>query len=974
MDAKNQSNIAHISLRQDLAASWSCNPKEDKTGRLSEVLACATAPPALPGVASDVSNTTAVNAVAAGATAAGGGVSGAKPAVATVDLVGGLLLGNGANAAGSVTGNATALKGGDDFESMFTPLSSLPVAKSETPKAGVVSRASGFQPGPHTSLQIAAAGTGPPAATAHDAGGHSQGVERKGPLKKASRVLDGRGSAGQPGALGAAAAAAAGATSDQTEATDHASVGRSRTPVPQFSPVSAAAATPGTAKETTAGGASAGAAAVAAAAAASKTQSQSSQPQPQGQGQPAQQQPQQPAMATQQLQQRASWGKHLKDGAKEGARLRESGDGAAPPVTGLGSLAAGPAVGTGGGLSAVGSRGGDRPPAPASAGSTPAAAPAHSGGEVGERKRPRSEGSKPKAGTSLTGDPHGSTENAWPYGETLADRIKRTKRATTSSSEQEGPQSHGGSAERPISHAAYAGNGATPAGGEGQSNAAVAGGARPPGEPQPRPAISAEAQSRGTEPSAPARNPSRGPQAAASTVPGGDAAASTAVGGGAKQQQQQRHQAAQQGRDKLGGRSEDSPAAMQSRSGGQIAEKPPDALMQNPVCNSLRVSGGGAVTDSSGVGGVGPAGAQRASGPSAGAKTAGGTQAPPGVAVAGPGGTKRPTADAPLSRRHNGPPAKLPRSDPHLPRPSHPHGQDRRSAGPAEVTAMAAAVGGNARTGAALPPPPSLKPTHRTSSGTPAGKADGAQGPVDGAGPPTCATGLGQVPSPAGPSPPGGRLGRLGDNDMPAAGSCKGPAVAGSRGSKDGAGDKGACGPRNGGHVVDAACGGTGGGGAGAAATTTTEPKTDSDTRTSRVVECYFEFDPPCRVTGGAAPISGLVPVGPLPVGHGFAARLGNGRVYGGPAAAAALYPRGGSGAAAAMAAAASQLLDLGKIRSFKELWTQLAALHDGSLPDEMDSKIIYLDEEGDWIMVTPDEPWSSVAAAATKVLVTNRT
>ncbi len=31
-------------------------------------------------------------------------------------------------------------------------------------------------------------------------------------------------------------------------------------------------------------------------------------------------------------------------------------------------------------------------------------------------------------------------------------------------------------------------------------------------------------------------------------------------------------------------------------------------------------------------------------------------------------------------------------------------------------------------------------------------------------------------------------------------------------------------------------------------------------------------------------------------------------------------------------------------------------------------------DEDGDWVMVTPDEPWSSVAAAATKVLVTNRT
>ncbi|GLC36571.1 hypothetical protein PLESTB_000163100 [Pleodorina starrii] len=823
-------------------------------------------------------------------------------------------------------------KGGDDFESMFTPLLSIPSVKSETPRAGIASRSSSLLPGPQASLPNTTSGGGAAGAAASvqlDAV-----VERKGLVKKASRVQDGRSNAGQ---LSTAATGA----SEQVDG-EHGPSARSRTPVAQAN-TAAAAAPAGAGKE------AAASATVAVPPASGKAQPQGqTASQPHAQSQPAQQQQQPPPpVAQQQLQQRVSGPKHARDGSKP----RDSGEGTAPAGAAIGGEAVAPVVGPSL-ASSRGGAGGDRAGAPASAGSTPAAAAAHSGGEAGERKRPRSEGSKPKGGISLTADP--LTDTGWPYCETLADRIKRAKRATTSSSDQEGPHSHGGSAERHAGHAAAnAGNAAT---GDGQANTAGAG-ARGAGEQPPRPTVSAEAQSRGAEAAAPGTNPARGLQTAAS----GGAAAAGAGGANAKQQRQQ---PPAQGRGKPFGRSEDPmaiPPALFPRSGMPTAEKSLDQQAQNPV--SLRSSGGGAVTDSSG-------GPQRASGPPPAGKGAAAGQGGSGAA-AGVGGKRAAPEAPPSSRRHNGPPAKFPRSDPHLPRPHQPHAQDRRD------SAAVAAAAGSGRGASALPPPPASKLVHRASSGPPAGRTDGGPGPSDGQGPPTSGTAPGQAPAPVGPLPPG-RPGRLGESDTPAAGSCKGPVVAGSRGSKDGAGDKGACGPRHAGGQLDAACGGAGvgAGGAGAAATTTTDPKTDSDTRTSRVVECFFEFDLPCRAAGGSASISGLGSSGSLQGGHGLAARLGGGsRFFGGGPTAATLLPRGvGAGGGGGGATAAAQFLDLGKVRSFKELWTQLAALYDGVLPDEMDSKLIYLDEEGDWIMVTPDEPWSSVAAAATKVLVTNRT
>ncbi|GIL89841.1 hypothetical protein Vretimale_19277 [Volvox reticuliferus] len=871
----------------------------------------------------------------------------------------------------SITVSTVAIKGGDDFESMFTPLSSLPVVKSETPKTGIMSRAGSLLSGLPASLPGAAAGgaaaAGAAAAVtaAHDAGAYPPGGERRAPLRKASRLQDARTNAGQ----------SAGAAGPEQAEADHAPTVRSRTPVTQIS--AAAGSVPGaeTAKEALVGTATTCATT---AVTGGKTPQQSQPLQLQGQCQAAAPpQHQQHQLATTQ-QQRAGGAKHGKDGV----RMQDNGEGLTPPP---GAVAAAAGVGA---TMFFGARatGAERPAAPVSAGSTPAAAPAHSGGEAGERKRPRSEGSKPKAGTSLTGEGHGYAENLWPYGictETLADRVKRAKRAATSSSDQDGPYSHCGSAERLAAHMGH-----FAASGDLQAN--IASGARvtrgDAEEQPPRPAVSAEAQSRGIEPVAAGKSSHWGLQAptglGGGVGGGGTAGCAGGKGGvGAKQPQQQR----QQGREKSVGRAEDAPPASVVPRNGAVA---PERLLELPASNNnLRMSGGGAVTDSSGAGGGGGGGggghvgSHRASAVSTGCKATGGgggggSMLTPSGTAAG-AGTRRTAADVPLSSRRQIPVAKMLRSDPHLPRPSQPHGQDRRSAGHGE-TAAAAATGGSGRAGGpALPPPPSSKPMHRASCGM----RLVVQGPADGPGPLTNGTVPGHAPPPALPSPSTARHGRPGETDMPAAGSCKGPVVAGSRGSKDGAGDKGACGPRHGINAIDAACGGTGGatgcGGAGAAATTTTEPKTDSDTRTSRVVECFFEFDLACRVPGTSASISGLGSTGSLQGGHSLAARLGNGRFIGATAAVAPLLRGGGGGGGVngtAATAAPPQLLDLGKIRSFKELWTQLASLYDGTLPDEMDLKIIYLDEEGDWIMVTPDEPWSSVAAAATKVLVTNRT
>lgn len=66
--------------------------------------------------------------------------------------------------------------------------------------------------------------------------------------------------------------------------------------------------------------------------------------------------------------------------------------------------------------------------------------------------------------------------------------------------------------------------------------------------------------------------------------------------------------------------------------------------------------------------------------------------------------------------------------------------------------------------------------------------------------------------------------------------------------------------------------------------------------------------------------------------------------------------------------------VDLGELDSFKGLWCHLVAiLPPGTMPNRLYAKLVYLDAEGDWLLITPDEAgrdWSSFVCCATKVLV----
>ena len=66
--------------------------------------------------------------------------------------------------------------------------------------------------------------------------------------------------------------------------------------------------------------------------------------------------------------------------------------------------------------------------------------------------------------------------------------------------------------------------------------------------------------------------------------------------------------------------------------------------------------------------------------------------------------------------------------------------------------------------------------------------------------------------------------------------------------------------------------------------------------------------------------------------------------------------------------------VDLGALDSFKDLWSHLGAvLPPGTMPNRLYAKLVYLDAEGDWLLITPDEAgrdWSSFVCCATKVLV----
>lgn len=68
-----------------------------------------------------------------------------------------------------------------------------------------------------------------------------------------------------------------------------------------------------------------------------------------------------------------------------------------------------------------------------------------------------------------------------------------------------------------------------------------------------------------------------------------------------------------------------------------------------------------------------------------------------------------------------------------------------------------------------------------------------------------------------------------------------------------------------------------------------------------------------------------------------------------------------------------SRRLDLSKLQSFKGLWRQLSLMFPESLPHYMFAKLVYLDASGDWVIVSPDERWSTFASSATKIMVSSK-
>jgi len=58
--------------------------------------------------------------------------------------------------------------------------------------------------------------------------------------------------------------------------------------------------------------------------------------------------------------------------------------------------------------------------------------------------------------------------------------------------------------------------------------------------------------------------------------------------------------------------------------------------------------------------------------------------------------------------------------------------------------------------------------------------------------------------------------------------------------------------------------------------------------------------------------------------------------------------------------------LNLGRLASFRELWAALQ----GFRVSRFAARIIYLDADGDWLMVGPDDSWTTFAAAAERILV----
>jgi hypothetical protein len=62
----------------------------------------------------------------------------------------------------------------------------------------------------------------------------------------------------------------------------------------------------------------------------------------------------------------------------------------------------------------------------------------------------------------------------------------------------------------------------------------------------------------------------------------------------------------------------------------------------------------------------------------------------------------------------------------------------------------------------------------------------------------------------------------------------------------------------------------------------------------------------------------------------------------------------------------------IGRLHSFNDLWSHLeATLPSGCLPDRLDAKLVYMDGDGDWMLVLPDGVWSSFVKNAIRIMVT---
>ncbi|GAX84894.1 hypothetical protein CEUSTIGMA_g12315.t1 [Chlamydomonas eustigma] len=78
-------------------------------------------------------------------------------------------------------------------------------------------------------------------------------------------------------------------------------------------------------------------------------------------------------------------------------------------------------------------------------------------------------------------------------------------------------------------------------------------------------------------------------------------------------------------------------------------------------------------------------------------------------------------------------------------------------------------------------------------------------------------------------------------------------------------------------------------------------------------------------------------------------------------------------GAVSSSLSRVTEHVDMGRLSSFKELWSHLSAcLPTGCMPDRLDAKLMYLDKEGDWLLVTPDEHWGAFVKRVNKLLVSS--